>query len=87
MEFGTREDGRVSLVSVGEDRCLVEYNLPDSNQVSVDRLLYTFHMREPLASLTPKSMSCLDTTTGTWRRVAESSVGAGSWICGVLNNC
>lgn len=33
LEFGTREDGRVSLVSVGEDRCLVEYNLPDSNQV------------------------------------------------------
>ncbi|CBJ27265.1 flagellar associated protein [Ectocarpus siliculosus] len=32
LEFGTREDGRVSLVSVGEDRCLVEYNLPDSNQ-------------------------------------------------------
>lgn len=33
LEFGTREDGRVSLVSVGEDRCLVEYNLPESNQV------------------------------------------------------
>eukprot|EP00903_Cladosiphon_okamuranus_P005352 g5347.t1 len=32
LEFGTREDGRVSLVSVGEDRFLVEYNLPDSNQ-------------------------------------------------------
>ncbi|CAM9566703.1 unnamed protein product, partial [Hapterophycus canaliculatus] len=32
LEFGTREDGRVSLVSVGEDRCLVEYNLPESNQ-------------------------------------------------------
>ena len=34
LEFGTREDGRVSLVSVGEDKYLVEYNLPASNQVS-----------------------------------------------------
>lgn len=34
LEYGTREDGRVSLVSVGEDRSLVEYNLLDSNQVS-----------------------------------------------------
>lgn len=34
LEFGTREDGRVSLVSVGEDRCLVEYNLPESDQVT-----------------------------------------------------
>lgn len=65
LEFGTREDGRVSLVSVGEDRCLVEYNLPDSNQASVDCLLYTFQIHEQLASLAPESMPCLDTTTGT----------------------
>ncbi|CAM9978678.1 unnamed protein product [Discosporangium mesarthrocarpum] len=32
LEFGRREDGRVSLVSVGEDRILVEYNISGSNQ-------------------------------------------------------
>lgn len=37
LEFGTREDGRVSLVSVAEDRCLVEYNLPESDQVQLMR--------------------------------------------------
>lgn len=60
LEFGTREDGRLSLVSVGEDRCLVEYNLPDSNQASVDRLLYTSkYVSDARAAVVsaPKSMS------------------------------
>ena len=41
LEFGNREDGRVSLVSVGEDRCLVEYNLPDSNQARAAATTHT----------------------------------------------
>lgn len=41
LEFGTREDGRVSLVSIGEDRCLVEYNLPDSNQARAAATTHT----------------------------------------------
>ena len=44
LEFGTREDGRVSLVSVGEDRCLVEYNLPESNQVRSSEASVLIHI-------------------------------------------
>jgi len=31
LEFGLRDDGRQTLVSVGEDRCLVEYDLDESS--------------------------------------------------------
>lgn len=40
LEFGSREDGRISLVSVGEDKCLVEYSLPDSQQARMNGVFY-----------------------------------------------
>lgn len=59
LEFGTREDGGVSLVSVGNDRCLVEYNLSDSNQVSQD----VDFLGRAIALTLPASVAGCGTTT------------------------